>query len=107
MGIGPLELSGGVTRVQDFANMRHTEENKPAVDQVNFSNQFQREVRDRNETVKRGNDTTNNQKRFDAREKGSNEYEGDGGKRRNTKKGSNQGGNVSVKGSTSSFDVRI
>lgn len=107
MGLGPMEISGALSRVTDFATIRQNEENKGQVDQANFAGQFQKEVQNRGNTVKRANDANNDQKKFDAKEKGSNEYEGDGGKRRRGDSLGSNDGRVSVKGSTSSFDIRI
>lgn len=108
MGLGPMEISGAISRIQDFATIRQNEENKGTVDQTNFAGQFQKEVQNRTNTVKRADDTNNEQKKFDAKEKGSNEYHGDGGKRRDKLPGLNvSDGSVKVKGSTSSFDIRI
>lgn len=102
-----MEISGALSRVTDFATIRQNEENKGQVDQANFVSKFQKEVINRGNTVKRGNDVNNDQKKFDAKEKGSNEYYGDGGKRRNGSPAGSKDGKVSVKGYTSSFDIRI
>ncbi len=110
MGLGPMEISGGMSRVNDYAQLKQVQDNKGLVDQANFAGQFKKEVETRTETVKRGDDTSNNQKKFDAKEKGSNEYAGDGGKRREDEKESDKlslQGRVIVKGATSSFDIRI
>lgn len=107
MGIGPLELSGGISRVQDYANMRSSEEARPIADQAVFADRLQKEVHDKSETVKRGDDTENNAKRFDAKEKGATEYGGDGGQKRKEHKPVHTDGNVIEKSSHASFDVRI
>lgn len=102
-----MELSGGISRLQDFANIRQAEDSKVMTDQTVFADHFRKEIKDKNETVKRGNDTDNNQKRFDAKEKGSNEYYGDGGKKRNGGEEKNKDGQVRVKSVGSTFDIRI
>lgn len=107
MGIGPLELSGGMTRVQDFANMRSAEEARPVADQAVFADKLHKEIREKSETVKRGDDVGYEEKKFDAKEKGANEYEGDGGNKRRNDGGSHPDGSVKVKSSQSIFDVRI
>lgn len=106
MGLSPIELSGGIQRVQDYAALKHNEDNKGHVDQTNFQGQFHKQVEDRSNTVERGNAAGNDQKKFDAKEKGSNEYYGDGGKRKDEKNGKKDGV-VRPKGSTSTFDIRI
>ena len=110
MGLGPLELQGVLSRTQDFAAMRHNEEHKGQIDQNNFVDRVHKEVDDRANTVKSTSETSNEQKKFDAKEKGSNEYTGDGGHRRQGEEhDSNKHGKdgVHLKMSESSFDIRI
>lgn len=107
MGLGPMEISGGYTRLNDFAQIKHAEDHKGAVDQSNFAGAFKKEVDDRSTTVKRANDLNNNQKKFDAKEKGSNEYTGDGGKKRGEAGNFSKDGKVLPKGTSSGFDIRI
>ena len=108
MGLGPLELSGGISRMTDFANIKHNEDHKGMVDQANFSGQFDKEIKERANAVNKGESVYNdNQKKFDAKEKGSNEYHGDGGKHRNPEKKESGDGVVVTKEKTSTFDIRI
>ena len=110
MGLGPLELSGVLQRTQDIATIRHNEEHKGQVDQNNFADRLSKEVNDRANTVKSTTETLNDQKKFDAKEKGSNEYTGDGGKRRKDEDANGHGHEkegVHIKMSESSFDIRI
>lgn len=106
MGLGPMEISGSITRVMDFANMKQADDNRVNVDQANFQGQMHKEINNRSTTVERGNDANNNQKKFDAKEKGSNEYYGDGGRRRSDEN-RNRDGFVRAKTGTSTFDIRI
>ena len=105
MAIGPIELQGAITRVQDFAIQRQGEDAKIASDQAAVVHDVQRETEDRSNAVNRADDVSNNQKRFDARDKGSNEYSGDGGKHRKSEEKDAEG-KVIVKGQPGSFDVR-
>ena len=110
MGLGPLELSGALQRSQDIANIRYNEEHKGAVDQGHFADRLHKEVDDRATTVKSTTETLNEQKKFDAKEKGSNEYTGDGGQRRKDEDAHGHGHDkegVHIKMSESSFDIRI
>lgn len=107
MGLGPLELSGALSRVTDFAQIKHNEDNKGMIDQGNFSAQFQKEVSSQAYTVKNANDTNNDQRKFDAKEKGYNSYSGDGGQKRKNNPNRNGDGNFKIKGATSGFDIRI
>ncbi|MBP5454201.1 MAG: hypothetical protein IK121_09020 [Lachnospiraceae bacterium] len=108
MGLGPLELSGGISRMTDFANIKHNEDHKGIVDQANFSGQFDKEIQERANAVNKGAGITNDsEKKFDAKDKGSNEYHGDGGRHRNPEKKENGDGVVVTKEKTSTFDIRI
>lgn len=106
MGIGPIEIQGSIGRTQDFAQLRHLEENKAQTEQAQITHNTQREVENKANTVKRGDDASKDQRKFDAREKGSNEYHGDGGQNKN-KKSDTADGKVFIKGQMSTFDVKI
>ena len=110
MGLGPLELSGVLQRTQDIATIRHNEEHKGQVDQNHFVDHLNKEVDDRANTVKSTTETLNEQKKFDAKEKGSNEYTGDGGRHKKDEDAHSHGHDkegVHIKMSESSFDIRI
>lgn len=106
MAIGPIEIQGTIGRTQDFAQIRHHEENRGLTEQAHITQNNQREVENKASTVRRGDDTSNAQNQFDARDKGSNEYRGDGGKDRN-KKSQTIDGKVFIKRQSSSFDIKI
>ncbi len=91
-----------IPRVQDFTTIKHQEDNKAALAQMNLSNQSDKEIQNRAGQVSQTQEAMWQQKKFDAREKGSNEYSGDGGKRR----GSKPTAQVVVKGQQG-FDVKI
>ena len=105
MGIGPLELQGAISRTQDFAQMRHTEDTKVIADQSVTVINHNKEVENKSSTVERGDDASNNLRKFDASEKGDNEYQGDGGQKKKNKKDSD--GKVLIKGAGGGFDIRI
>lgn len=106
MAIGPIEIQGSISRTQDYAQIRHNEENKGFTEQTVISHNNHRETEAKLNTVRRGEDTSKEEGKYDAREKGNNEYHGDGGKDRN-KKTVTTDGKVFVKGSSSSFDIKI
>ncbi len=86
MAIGFVEMQGQITRAQDFTTVKHNEDTKGLVDQSNFGQQMTKQVEKQVQRVNQGDRTENRQKKFDAKEKGSNEYQGDGGKNRKQKK---------------------
>lgn len=106
MAIGFVEIQGSITRTQDYAQIRHNEENKDHSEQLHLSNTTQKDADVKANTVERREDVSQDPRKFDAREKGSNEYHGDGGKDRN-KKTVTTDGKVFVKNQNSSFDIKI
>lgn len=105
MTISRVELQGQVTRAQDFTTIKHNEDNKVTVDQTNIQRQFDQNVDMKLRHVNQGEQAQNQQKRFDAKEKGNGTYSGDGGKRRKREE-KEQGGTVMLKG-RGGFDMRI
>ena len=110
MAIGQIELNHAMTRIQDYTTQKHNEDQRGVVQQTQahekFSKELERDIRQviKTEQEEYQNKTQYQNKRFDARDKGSNQYTGDGGK--NRKKNDNPDGKVIAKQSTS-FDIRI
>ncbi len=106
MALGPIELQGSINRLSDFAIQRQAEDSKIASDQAGVVQHMKDETDNKSNAIVRADDVSNNQKQFDAREKGSNEYSGDGGRK---KRGDKDKGDdkVVVKGRPGSFDIRI
>lgn len=99
--MGSIEIAS-IPRVQDFTAIKHQEDNKAALAQMNMNQQSGKEIQNRSKQVGQTQETAWQQKKFDAKEKGSNEYGGDGGKRR----GGKAMAQVVVKGQQG-FDVKI
>ncbi len=91
-----------IARTQDFTSIKQFEDNRAALAQMNMQQQNGKEIQNRANQVLQTQETQWQQKRFDAKEKGSNEYAGDGGKGRQKKKVEQ----VVVKGQQG-FDVKI
>lgn len=105
MAISPLLFNGSVSRMQDVSVIKHNEDAKGMVDQTNFHNTFNREIDSKVNQVHQSDDVDNRQKKHDAKEKGKNEYMGDGGKKRR-KDAKSQDGRVIPK-SMGGFDMKI
>lgn len=103
--MGPLEINGAIPRVVDYAQFKHNEDTKSAVMQGVLTADSRKEDESKATQVVRGDEASNYLKRFDAKEKGSNEYSQNTAKKKAKKEPKD--GNVSPKGSTSSFDIRI
>ncbi len=103
MSIGPLNLNGAISRVQDISIIRQNEDQKPVIDQNNIHQQITKEVTTKQERVHDADDTGNHEKKYDAKEKGSGTYSNQG---RQRKKESQKEQPVAP-ASTSVFDIKI
>ncbi len=81
MGIGQVELQGGIQRLQDFSAIRQNEEDRPVVEQMQTSVEFTEEMQNASERVADSSQTTTDSENMGEGE-GGNEYAGDGGRRR-------------------------
>ncbi len=105
MTISRVELQGQITRAQDFTNIKHNEDNKPMVDQSQIMQRNDKAVDLRLHHVNDTEHSENRQRKMDAKEEGSNQYQGDGGKKR--RKNGDQDGQVVRKGIPHGFDLKI
>ncbi len=71
-----------IVRAQDYTIIKHNEDVKTDIDQNNFSIARDRKESQQNTEVVNTSESRWNSKDPDAREKGSNEYHGDGGSSR-------------------------
>ena len=106
MAIGFVEMQGQITRAQDFTSIKHNEDTRPMVDQANFGEQMTKQVERHVNRVNQGEQPEYHEGSFDAKEKGSNEYHGDGGQSRKKKLVDNPDGKVLMK-KTSNFDFSV
>ncbi|MBQ9989704.1 MAG: hypothetical protein IJP31_01990 [Lachnospiraceae bacterium] len=104
MAIGQIDLNNAMTRIQDFTTQKHNEDTRGLVEQNQLQNQFNKELTMSLRQVVKSEETEYQNKKFDAKEKGSNQYSGDGGKRR--KKDQLSEGRVIPK-TEGGFDVKI
>ncbi|MCI9143585.1 MAG: hypothetical protein HFH87_13395 [Lachnospiraceae bacterium] len=102
MAFGAIELTT-VSRSQDYTTIKHNEDNKVAVDQANFSEQFQKTAEQNIREVHSSDNAQWHENRPDAKEKGNGHYSGDGGKKRRSKTPQDR---VVVKG-RGGFDMKI
>lgn len=103
MAMGPIEM-GTVARSQDYTMIKQNEDNKNIAQQSVLVQDKQKEDTQKTKQVNQTDDTQWQQKKFDAREKGSGSYEGDGGRKRKREK--EPDGKVVVKG-RGGFDIKI
>lgn len=103
MAIGFVELQGQITRAQDYTTIKHNDDTKGMVEQANFGQQMTKQVEKQVKRVNKGEQPEYHERKFDAKDKGSNEYHGDGGKGRKSAR-KEADGKVLLKG-VSTFDV--
>lgn len=102
MAFGSIEIVS-LTRTQDYTTIKHNEDNKGLVNQANIGQQIQKDTEQRAKEVRSGDNAEWHERKFDAKDKGDNEYNGDGGKRRKREEKTEQ---VIVNGHRS-FDIKI
>lgn len=101
MAFGSIEFTT-ISRAHDYSTIKHNEDNKGFVDQTNIIQQTDKTIEQRIREVHSSDDTQWHQKNPDAKEKGNNEYQGDGG--RNRKKRASE--RMVVKG-RGGFDIKV
>ena len=109
MPFGQMDITA-VTRVPDFATIKHNEDQKAFVDQTNIGHQVQKETDQKPNQINESDNAMWHSKQFDARSKGDNQYAGDGGKRRNkehTKDAEHESKDRVVSKGQHGFDVKI
>lgn len=97
MAIGLVEMHGQITRAQDFTTIKHNEDSKEMVEQANVGQQMTKQVERQVKRVNQGEQPEYHNRKFDAKDKGSNEYHGDGGQSRKKNKGEEPDGKVIMK----------
>lgn len=100
--IRPVEFQGVMQRNQDVATVAHKENQMSHVNNEHALLQTKKEVEIKVRDVNQKEKAENREKNPDAKEKGNNEYFGDGGK--NRRKFNNTKGTVVIK-ERKSFDV--
>ena len=74
MIVRPVVMQGTVQNSQNMTSIKHGEDVKPAVEQANIAATNQKEVQQKSENVIRKDGVDKNNEKFDAKEKGKNEY---------------------------------
>lgn len=98
MAIGFVEMQGQITRAQDFTTIKHNEDTRGMVEQANVDQQLTKQVERQIKRVNQGDQPDYHDRKFDAKDKGSNEYHGDGGRGRKNKQKKEEDGKVLLKG---------
>lgn len=109
MSIRPVVLNGVIQRTQDVGNLKQQEDNKPTVQQQNIEIRQEKQEDRLTHQVQQSKEKENDGYRYDAKEKGNNQYESQQGrkKRKQQNEESKNDGKVILKGQGSSFDIKI
>lgn len=102
MALGSIEFTT-ISRSQEYTQIKQNEDNRPTVEQNVIGTQNQKNEEHKAREVLESEQSVWQEKKFDARDKGSNEYQGDGGQNRKKKQVKDQ---VIVNGHKS-FDIKI
>jgi hypothetical protein len=103
----PISVQGEIVRAQDLAAIKHGEDSRAAITQMDVQKMRENQEDVRAKQVLQKDDTENEQERHDAKEKGKNQYAGDGGRGRKKQ----NDGTVLVKGPNNTviqgFDIKV
>lgn len=102
MIIRPGVVHGTIQRNNEVGQVKQNEDSKSFVDQSNIHVAEKKANEIKHETVVKQENADKKQDRYDAKEKGNNEYQGNG----NQKRKKQEEGKVTLKGKTG-FDVKI
>lgn len=102
MAFGSIEIVT-LTRTQEYTTVKQNEDNKGFINQSTIGQQINKDTEQRMREVRSSDNADWHNKKFDAKDKGSNEYSGNGGSERRGKK---QQERVVVKGHQG-FDMKI
>lgn len=107
MSVRPVDMNGMIQRTQDVGNLKQQEDSKPQIQQHTIEIRQQKQEEQLARQVQHSQEKENKGFRYDAKEKGSNSYEGSGKKKKNQKKELPEDGKVTVKSRNGSFDMKI
>lgn len=102
MAFGSIEIVS-MTRTQEYTTIKQNQDNKPMMDQANFGQQMEKQTNELTQKVSDSDEARWYNQNPDAKEKGKNEYAGDGGRKRKKEDKSER---VIVKGH-GGFDMKI
>ena len=97
----PIDIAM-IQQINDVANIKQSQDSRPAIEQQNISVVVQKNVETKSEAVTSKDDVENQQQKFDAKEKSDND------KKHKNKKDTKRDGIVFLKGhKASDFDIKI
>ena len=82
MAVGPVTINGAIQRSQDMSMLKQQEDSRPVVEQQHIQAQIKTQESRLLKQVNHADDASQHKKKYDAKEKGSNEYEGQNHKKK-------------------------
>lgn len=107
MIVKPVVIQGTVQNSQNMTSIKHAENIKPSVEQANIAATTQKEVQHKSENVIHKENINKEQKKFDAKDKGSNEYVSVKVKKKINDKGETVAEEQVLVKSQGGFDIKI
>ena len=104
MSVRPIDFAM-LQRMNEVSQIKQNEISKPMIDQINIKSQFTKETNAKSEEVVKKEDLENRQKKFDAKEKGNNNYFGSESSKNDNEEDESEG-RVHIKGQKG-FDIKI
>lgn len=104
MAVGPVTLNGVIQRTQDIGVIKQQEDSKPFVEQQQIQAHIKTQEHRQLKQVKQADNAKNQQKKYDAKEKGNTEYHGQQKKKKNSSAATED--KVIIKQS-SHFDMKV
>lgn len=86
MAVGPVTLNGMIPRTQDFSTIKQQEDNKSGMEQQYLQAHMKANKERQIHQVNHADDAGEHKKKYDAKEKGSNEYKGQQNKKKKEEK---------------------
>lgn len=105
MAVGPVTLNGVIQRTQDIGVLKQQEDSRPVVEQQHIQAHLKTQEQRQLKQVNHADDAKEHEKRYDAKEKGNNEYEGQRKKKKKSEEKSS--GKVILKQESGHFDIKI
>lgn len=105
MAVGPVTINGMIQRTQDVSVLKHQEDNKPVAEQQQIQTHMKAQEQRNLKQVHQADDTRGKESSYDAKEKGSNEYQGQSKKNKKSKE--KDSGKVILKQGNVRFDMKI
>ena len=105
MTIRPIDMNGMIQRTQDVGIVKQQEDDKPYVDQLNIQQDVKKEEQKLTKEVHHADDSNQPEYRYDAKEKGRNQYQQN--RKKKEKRNEKSGDTVIEKHTMGSIDIKI